>query len=129
MIEYNEFLDLIDADMSKKPEGLASKMISLNILHTTERNFGVEQRTFVSLKLDIVSLEALFWVLKSLKNDEMAPNEKTIQSRVKEAFGYKINTILWDKLVEAASKHQAEPEPVEQHDSDDSQHQYTNSNP
>lgn len=42
MIEYNEFLDLIDADMSKKPEGLASKMISLNILHTTERNFGVE---------------------------------------------------------------------------------------
>lgn len=51
--------------------------------------------SFVSLKLDLISLEVIGWVLRSLKRDEMTPTEKTIQSRVKEAFAYKITPSLW----------------------------------
>jgi hypothetical protein len=38
--------------------------------------------------------------LKSLEKDEMTPNEKAIQSRIKEAFSYKINNIIWEKLLD-----------------------------
>jgi len=30
----------------------------------------------------------------------MTPNEKAIQSRIKEAFAYKVNNIIWEKLME-----------------------------
>jgi len=41
------------------------------------------------------------WILKSLEKDEMTPNEKAIQSWIKEAFSYKVNNIIWEKLIEA----------------------------
>lgn len=48
----------------------------------------------------MISMESLMWVLKSLQMDEMTPTEKAIQSRIKEAFSYKVNTIIWEKLIE-----------------------------
>lgn len=42
------------------------------------------------MRLTFISLESLLWVLKSLQMDEMAPNERAVQSRVKEAYGIKI---------------------------------------
>ncbi len=55
---------------------------------------------FVSLKLEIISDECLAWVLRSLKNDDMTPTERAIQSRIKEAFALKIPALLWDCVVE-----------------------------
>lgn len=45
-------------------------------------------------------MESLYWVLKSLHKDEMCPNERAIQSRVKEAFGIKLNSAMWEMLLE-----------------------------
>ena len=59
-----------------------------------------------------MSYESLMWILLSLKKDEMAPNERAIQSRAKEAFGYKITNLLWDKFIDGFQK-QTAPQPLE----------------
>lgn len=56
---------------------------------------------FISLKLKSVSLEALLWSLRSLKNDEMIPSERAIQSRMKEVFDFKPNSNQWANLMSA----------------------------
>ena len=61
------------------------------LINKTTRQFGHhKQLSFLSLQLDHISLEALHWALLSLKVDEMTPNERSIHSRIKEAFGFKI---------------------------------------
>ncbi len=60
--------------------------------------------SFVSLQLDIISHECLGWVLASLKKDEMTPSERAIQSRIKEAFAFKISSPLWDCIIESIQK-------------------------
>lgn len=60
--------------------------------------------SFVSLQLDIISHECLTWVLTSLKKDEMTPSERAIQSRIKEAFAFKIASPLWDCIIESIQK-------------------------
>jgi len=52
------------------------------------------------MRLHFVSLECVQWVLRSLKRDGMCPNERAIQSRIKEAFGVKVNNSLWDLIME-----------------------------
>lgn len=42
------------------------------------------------------------WVMKSLHKDLMQPNEKAFQNRIKEAFGYKMSSNMWDKLTNLA---------------------------
>lgn len=59
--------------------------------------------SFISLQLDIISHECIVWVLASLKKDEMTPTERAIQSRIKEAFAFKISSPLWDCLMESLS--------------------------
>ena len=51
-----------------------------------------------------MSCESLQWVLLSLKKDGMCPNERAIQSRIKEAFGVKVNNELWSMMIDAISK-------------------------
>ncbi len=58
---------------------------------------------FVSLQLDMISHECITWVLTSLKLDEMTPTERAVQSRIKEAFAYKISTPLWDSILDSIS--------------------------
>ena len=61
------------------------------LVQKTIRNFSnIKTLHFISLKLDIISLECLQWVLKSLRRDEMMPSEKAILSRIKEAFAFKV---------------------------------------
>jgi len=55
---------------------------------------------YLSLSFDVLSLEALSWVIISLRKDEMAPKEKSINSRIKEAFAYKLSSQKWEKLVD-----------------------------
>jgi hypothetical protein len=77
----------------------------LELFMITQRQFGTLRTvSFVSLKLDTISLEALLWTLRSLKKDEMIPTERAIQSRIKEAFDFKPSTTQWTSLMEAAKK-------------------------
>jgi hypothetical protein len=57
--------------------------------------------SFISLRLEIITHECLTWVLLSLKKDEMTPTERAIQSRIKEAFAFKIGPTLWEYIVES----------------------------
>jgi len=57
--------------------------------------------SFISLKLDMITHECLTWVLTSLKKDEMTPTERAIQSRIKEAFAFKISNLLWEYIIES----------------------------
>jgi hypothetical protein len=56
---------------------------------------------FVSLQLDVISYECLQWVLYSLRRDEMSPTERAVQSRIKEAFAFKISASLWESILDA----------------------------
>jgi beta-lactamase class D len=40
-------------------------------------------------------------VLTSLRKDEMTPSEKAVQSRIKEAFAFKIPNSLWEFILDA----------------------------
>ena len=42
-----------------------------------------EMQKCISLKLDDISLQSLGWIIKSIRNDLMTPNEKLILSRIK----------------------------------------------
>ena len=71
-----------------------------SIIQRTTRNFSnLRTLNFLSLKLDILSLESLYWVLKSLRRDEMLPSEKAIISRIKEAFAYRVQPEVWAELM------------------------------
>jgi len=77
----------------------------LGLFMITQRQFGnLRSVSFVSLKLEVISLEALLWTLRSLKRDEMIPTERAIQSRMKEVFDYKPTSSQWACLMEAAKK-------------------------
>jgi len=52
------------------------------------------------MRLQFVTLEGVQWVLKGLKRDGMCPNERAIQSRIKEAFGVKVSSHLWEVILE-----------------------------
>lgn len=69
-----------------KAKQLINKCEKEGVVHTTHRQFGNKKQIFHSLNLDLISHESILWVLRSLKRDEMTPNEKAIQSRIKEAF-------------------------------------------
>lgn len=75
---------------------------TMGIIHKIERQFGYQKQVlYYCLKLEVISLESIIWCLRSLKSDEMTPNEKAIQSRIKEAFSYKVSNRLWDKIMES----------------------------
>ena len=57
--------------------------------------------SFISLLLEIITHECITWVLTSLRKDEMTPTERAIQSRIKEAFAFKITTPLWEYIMES----------------------------
>ena len=57
--------------------------------------------SFVSLQLEIITHECITWVLTSLRKDEMTPTERAVQSRIKEAFAFKITTPLWEYIMES----------------------------
>ena len=66
----------------------------------TVRSFGcVKNITLVSMRLQFVSVESVQWVLRGLKRDGMCPNERAVQSRIKEAFGVKVNQGVWEMVM------------------------------
>lgn len=73
------------------------------LFHTTIRKFDNEANVFhyISLHLDVLSLESLCWVLRSLQHDEMTPTEKVILSRIKETFSLKLSLSDWHDVFSA----------------------------
>lgn len=74
-------------------------------LHKTTRSFG----DFITLKyfslcLATVSVESIVWILKSIRNDLMQPNESLMFSRFKEYFAIKIAMKEWKRLIEGLVK-------------------------
>lgn len=99
MIESSDLLNMIDNNHQ-----LIKKCENNGIIHTTHRQFGNKKQIFHSLNLDLISHESILWCLRSLKRDEMTPTEKAIQSRLKEAFCYKVTNWLWDHVIESIKR-------------------------
>jgi hypothetical protein len=99
MLESSDLLNMIDNNHQ-----LIKKCENNGIIHTTHRQFGNKKQVFHSLNLDLISHESILWCLRSLKRDEMTPTEKAIQSRLKEAFCYKVTNWLWDHVIESIKK-------------------------
>ena len=75
----------------------------------TKRKFGdSKQKTYLSLYLKQISLQAIIWILKSIKRDKMQPLHTLVHSRFKEYFGIKIGQKEWkvfvQKVYEESSK-------------------------
>ena len=48
--------------------------------------------------LETVSLESLFWILRSIEEDKMEPNLILASSRFKECFALKIDAKDWSNF-------------------------------
>jgi len=49
------------------------------VIQRTTRNFSfMKILKFISLRINIISLQCIDWILLSLKNDEMLPSERAI---------------------------------------------------
>lgn len=69
------------------------------VIQIISRKFGDSKPHFyISLLLDSLSIQALFWTIKSLINDQLTPNEKMLVSRIKEAFAIKLNPVTWQGI-------------------------------
>ena len=74
------------------------------IILICRRHFGHpanHSTSYISLRLTTISLQSLYWVLASLKRDQMTPTDRVIQSRIKEAFGIKIYNAQWERILHA----------------------------
>ena len=99
MIETEELLQKLQNNIQ-----LIKKWEKYGVIHTIKRQFGNKEQLYHSLNLDLISHESILWCLRSLKNDEMAPSEKAIQSRLKEVFWYKVTNWLWDHIIDSIKK-------------------------
>lgn len=71
----------------------------------TVRSFGGSiTLKYFSLCLSMVSVESIVWILKSICNDRMQPNESLMFSRFKEYFDIKISMKEWKRLIESLVK-------------------------
>lgn len=73
------------------------------ILRAFYRNIGETEVEYVSLLLDTISIECLYWVIRSIQEDLMAPTEKLILSRLKESFDIKVHSKLWNYIMKYLS--------------------------
>lgn len=72
-----------------------------SLFHQTIRTFGdYEPKKYFSLYLNNISLEAIIWIILSIKNDCMQPTETLVHSRFKECFAIKISMKEWKTFVE-----------------------------
>lgn len=82
-------------------DDLFNKLTDNDFLHVTARKFGDSKSLkYVSLCLKSISLEAIIWLILSIKNDCMKPSDKLILSRIKEYFLLKISVKDWNQAVD-----------------------------
>jgi len=77
------------------------KELQGSLFHQTIRTFGdYEPKKYFSLYLNNISLEAIIWIILSIKNDCMQPTQTLVHSRFKECFAIKISMKEWKTFVE-----------------------------
>lgn len=79
------------------------KYFEEGVLRAFYRNIGETEVEYVSLLLDTISIECLYWVVRSIQEDLMAPTEKLILSRLKESFDIKVHSKLWNYIMKYLS--------------------------
>jgi hypothetical protein len=73
------------------PQAVIERALKFGIILRTVRRFQrMKPLSLISLNLKVLTYQSLQWVILSLRNDEMTPSEKGLQSRIKEAFGLKL---------------------------------------
>lgn len=85
------------------PDKGAEELVAAGFLYSSKREFRSKTVEYLSLQLGFINLRTLKWVLRSLKFDEIMPTERSIQSRIKEAFGLKLSPEEWESLSLACS--------------------------
>lgn len=64
------------------------------------RKFGETDPIFyVSIKLDTISIESIYWIIYSIRRDMMTPTDKVIYSRIKECFGVPMKQNEWNEII------------------------------
>lgn len=109
MHEMNELIENLTVWMrisKKNAHELISAGCKLGKLLQQVKKVGDMEITIISLKIEKLDQENLLWVLRSLKNDEMISTEKAIQSRIKEAFDFKVPPNAWTNFIESTLKPQ-----------------------
>lgn len=98
---YELFQDEFGPKPKPQLENLFQKMKNDQFLHITVRKFGdTKALKYASLCFKGISVEAIIWLMKSIKNDKMKPTEKLVLSRIKEYFLLKISLRDWNSAVE-----------------------------
>lgn len=99
LVSPNHVKSLIKIHMNQADEDLIlEQALKVKIFSKKDKQFDEIQQNIdpnvqrtISLKLEDISVQCLGWILRSIKNDCMTPNEKLILSRIKECFGFKPN--------------------------------------
>lgn len=99
-----EFAKRVRMNMSES-NTIIKEVERLGQVHTIERSFcDLKTMFFTCLKITSLSYESVTWTLRSLKQDEMLPTERAIQSRVKEVFDYKIPPTDWEFFIDSCKQ-------------------------
>jgi hypothetical protein len=118
MISWEAFIRDINTVKDQLPniEQLTLEQIlakTTELYHQTIRKFGDSKSSFyVSVRLSSISVEAIVWILQSIRRDYMTPSEKLIFSRIKECFGYKLNQCEWTSLMNHLKSLAIQPENI-----------------
>ena len=99
-MEYSDFIKEVMKQLNIKKKDcyiLVDIAIKEDVIRKHTREFPpYKPKELISLSLDLISYEAIMWTLKSLKLDELTPNEKTIINRIKGIFGDWIQIDVWN---------------------------------
>jgi len=70
------------------------------LIHITIRKFpNNDPYYYIGMLLNVLTIESLVWIIRSIKSDLMTPTEKLILSRIKECYGLKIDPNYWKMLL------------------------------
>jgi hypothetical protein len=105
MTLMEDLVPLLVKCFKQSPECIESSLKNIilneNLFTYTKRKFGDSKvENYLSLSLSCISVEALSWIILSIKNDKMQPSQNLIHSRIKEYFDIKINQKDWKKFIE-----------------------------
>lgn len=85
---------------NRKSDLVVDKAHQAGIIRIANRKYpDGTSYNYVSLQLEVITIEALGWVCRSIKKDAMAPTEKLILSRIKECYDIKIDADSWAALL------------------------------
>ena len=92
--------ETVTKKFNRKTSDVLDKANQVGILHTTVRTYADGQiATYIGLQLEIITVESLGWIVRSIKKDAMAPTEKLVLSRIKECFALKLSADTWKNLL------------------------------